>query len=72
MTEQTKYQAYLIRFQRGEGETDWRATLQDVQSCHTLRFPTERELMRYLLHELQVQPSRTESPAISNRGGFDY
>ena len=72
MTENNNYHAYLIRFQRGEGETHWRATLQDVQSSQPLRFPNERELICYLLHKLQVQPSRTESPDISNRWGFDY
>jgi hypothetical protein len=47
-----EYKAYLIRFQRGQGETSWRAALQNAYRDETLRFGNERELFHYLLNIL--------------------
>ncbi len=49
MTRQSQYLAYLVRFQRGEGERHWRASLQDVRTQTTMQFATEIELIRHLL-----------------------
>lgn len=48
----TEYRAYLIRLRRGEGETNWRATLQNVHTNQLLHYGNERELFLYLLHTL--------------------
>lgn len=52
--EQPTYQSYLIRFQRAEGQSRWRATLHDTHSTRVLHFATEMELVRHLLTVLDV------------------
>jgi hypothetical protein len=47
-----EYLAFLLRLQRGQGQTQWRATMQNAQTGEILRFPTERELLRYLMQVL--------------------
>ena len=49
MTRQSRYLAFLVRFQRGEGERHWRASLQDVRTQTTMQFATEIELIRHML-----------------------
>jgi len=49
-----EYLAFLLRLQRGQGQTQWRATMQNAQTGEILHFATERELLRYLMHVLTV------------------
>ena len=42
------YQAYLLRLQRGQGQTHWRARLENAQTGEVLYFATEVKLLRYL------------------------
>jgi hypothetical protein len=58
------YQAYLIRFQRGEGQTHWRVRLENVADSEVVCFTTEWELFRYLLERLSAEPVK-ELPAPS-------
>lgn len=58
----TEYRAYLIRLQRGEGEANWRATLQNVHTNELLRYGNEREMFLYLLHTLSKE---TDKPSIN-------
>jgi hypothetical protein len=51
-----EYLAFLLRLQRGQGQPQWRATLQNAQTGETLRFATERELLRYLMQILMTAP----------------
>ena len=56
------YQAFLLRLQRGQGQAQWRATLQNAQTGEILRFATERELLRYLMEILTAA-----RPEMNNR-----
>jgi hypothetical protein len=47
-----EYLAFLLRLQRGQGQTQWRATMQNAQTGEILRFATDRELLRYLMQVL--------------------
>lgn len=47
-----EYQAYLIRFQRSNGQTHWRVRLENVVSGEIRHFATERELLHYLMASL--------------------
>ena len=51
-----EYQAFLLRLQRGQGQTQWRVTMQNAQTGEIQHFATERELLRYLMHVLTVAP----------------
>lgn len=46
------YKAYLLRFQRGEGQDHWRATLVDALSGEKKRFASERALFANLMQIL--------------------
>lgn len=52
----SKYQAYLIRFQRVEGLARWRTTLQNAQTGELLRFADEKACLHYLLNTLNGNP----------------
>ncbi len=52
------YQAYLIRFQRGDGQVHWRVRLENASNGEILRFATERDLFHYLMDELEVIPEK--------------
>ena len=56
MPNQTQHKSFLVRFQRGQGQRHWRATLQDVRSEQVIHFETEQELVRAVLHLLSTQP----------------
>jgi len=62
-----EYLAFLLRLQRGQGQTQWRATIQNAQTGEILRFATERELLRYLLNILTVVPSDMNSREADSR-----
>ena len=49
-----EYLAFLLRLQRGQGQTQWRASMQNAQTGEILRFATERELLRYLMQVLMT------------------
>ena len=55
------YQAYLIRFQRSEGQPHWRARLEDAVSGEVRHFATERELLLYLMQILAVVPNAPDT-----------
>jgi hypothetical protein len=57
------YQAYLVRFKHREGQTGWRATLENVHTRETLTFATERELLVYLLRVLS-ESSESPDPSV--------
>ena len=46
------YYAYLIRFQRMEDLSRWRATLRNAQTGEVLRFADEKACLHYLLNML--------------------
>ena len=54
MSNNTEYQAYLLRLRRGRDQTHWRAMLRDASSGETYHFATERELISYLVAALQT------------------
>ncbi len=56
MTGKNHYQAYLVRFQRGEKQPHWRATLQNAQTGEIIRFATESQLIHFLLDSLKHEP----------------
>ncbi len=56
------YQSYLLRFQRGQTQAHWRATLENVHTRERLHFATEREMLLYLMKVLKI-----ESPAAFNQ-----
>ena len=62
-----EYLAFLLRLQRGQGQTQWRATMQNAQTGEILHFATERELLRYLLNILTVVPSDMNSREADSR-----
>lgn len=49
MTSESQYLAFLVRFQRGQGQRHWRASLLDVRTQTTVHFATEIELIRHML-----------------------
>ena len=56
----TEYQAYLLRLQRSQGSDYWRATLQNAYTGEVVRFANEREMLRYLLEVLAIQPASSD------------
>jgi hypothetical protein len=62
----TYYQAYLLRLSRSQEQTDWRATLENAHTGECLHFPNEREMLRYLLKVLTVEP-----PAVQDKADID-
>ena len=55
------YQAYLIRFQRSEGQPHWRGRLEDARSGEVRHFATEREMLRYLMQVLATVPDTPDA-----------
>lgn len=55
------YQAYLVRFQRSEGQPRWRVRLENAVSGEVHHFATERELLRYLMQVLAVVPDAPDA-----------
>jgi hypothetical protein len=51
-----EYLAFLLRLQRSQGQTEWRASMQNAKTGEILRFATERELLHYLIQILSVAP----------------
>lgn len=64
MIDDKHYQAYLIRFQRSEGQPHWRVTLQNAQTNKVVNFATERQLITFLLDTLRCTPVD-----LNNHGG---
>ena len=62
-----EYQAFLLRLQRGQGQTQWRATMQNAQTGEILHFATERELLRYLMQVLMIAPPDLNSREADSR-----
>ena len=62
-----EYLAFLLRLQRGQGQTQWRATMQNAQTGEILHFATERELLRYLMRVLMVAPPDLNSREADSR-----
>ena len=54
------YHAYLARFKRREGQASWCATLENVHTREEIHFPTELELLVYLLQKLKLDGSPHE------------
>ena len=52
MKDEKRYQAYLLRLQKGKGQLHWRATLQNAHTGETLKFATEREFFHHLIRIL--------------------
>lgn len=61
MNNETHYQAYLLRLQRGHGQAHWRAMLRDAATGDERHFATERELVRFLLTTLQLENIKPEN-----------
>jgi hypothetical protein len=55
------YQAYLIRFQRSEGQPHWRVRLEDARSGEVRHFATEWEMLRYLTQILAIVPDAPDA-----------
>ena len=53
----SEYQAFLLRLHRSQGQIHWRVTMENAHTGEVLHFATERELLRYLLEVLEVQPT---------------
>lgn len=62
-----EYLAFLLRLQRGQGQTQWRASMQNAQTGEILRFATERELLRYLIQVLMVAPSEPDDQGAESK-----
>ena len=62
-----EYLAFLLRLQRGQGQTQWRATMQNAQTGEILHFATERELLRYLMQVLMIAPPDLNSREADSR-----
>jgi hypothetical protein len=59
-----EYLAYLLRLQRGQGQTNWRATMQNAQTGEVIRFVSERDLLRYLIQVLSITPSNSDTQEV--------
>jgi len=60
----SNYHAFLVRFQRREGNAQWFATLENAHSHEMFRFATTRELCVYLLQMLSEKPaSQNDHPS---------
>ncbi len=55
------YQAYLVRFQRGEDQAHWRAYLENAMSDENHHFATEQELFRFLKQALTIVPDQADT-----------
>lgn len=68
MKDKTRYQAYLVRFQRGDGQQQWRVTLQNANTGEQMTFTSEGEAFRYLVQALSTPPAAGGGqPAASQR-----
>lgn len=56
-----EYLAFLLRLQRGQGQTQWRVTMQNAQTGEVIYFASERDLLRYLMQVLMVLPPELDS-----------
>jgi hypothetical protein len=61
MSSEDNYQAYLLRLWRDDGQTPWRASLQEAQAGQLISFASVAQLVAFL--EQQTQESH-ESTAI--------
>ena len=50
----THYQAFLLRLQRGQGQSHWRVTLVNANTGKEIQFGNEREMFRYLAEFLKM------------------
>ncbi|VAW33425.1 hypothetical protein MNBD_CHLOROFLEXI01-4937 [hydrothermal vent metagenome] len=48
------YQAYLLRFQRSDGQPNWRVRLENGLNGEVKQFATEREAFHYLIQMLNI------------------
>ena len=61
-----QYKAFLLRLQRSQGQTHWRATLENAHTGELLRFATEREMLRFLMQVLTIAPPGLDGQAETN------
>ena len=59
-----EYQAYLLRLQRSQGQTHWRAILENAHTGEVLHFATEIKLLGYL-----AQMYAHSSPPLTDNTG---
>lgn len=66
---QRQYKAFLLRLQRDESHSQWRATIENAQTGERLRFANQNQMLRYLLNDLAQNPSTDDAPTNQeNRG----
>ncbi|MCB8984908.1 MAG: hypothetical protein H6659_13845 [Ardenticatenaceae bacterium] len=61
-----QYRAYLLRLQRSQGQTHWRATLENAHTGELLRFANQNEMLRYLMQVLAVELPASDDQADAN------
>ena len=54
-----KYKAFLLRLQKDEGHSQWRATIENAQTGEQLRFANQNQMLRYLFNDLAEEPQTT-------------
>jgi hypothetical protein len=59
------YNAYLLRLQRTDATSRWRAVLEDAHTGEILRFASETELLLYLLQKLDTQQKHEKAQSSS-------
>lgn len=71
MTDPNHYQAYLLRLQRGQGQSHWQATLEDAHTGKTLRF-NDHGLIHHLVRALQIDSLVVFEPAKTAHACCEY
>jgi len=52
--------------QRSQGQTHWRATLENAHTGELLRFANQNEMLRYLMQVLAVELPASDDQADAN------
>ena len=55
------YQAYLLRFQRGEGQLHWRVYMENAANGEVQHFVTEQDLLIYLRKALEIKSDELDN-----------
>ncbi|MCB8945109.1 MAG: hypothetical protein H6658_15290 [Ardenticatenaceae bacterium] len=66
MTPQTRYAAYLIRWQEGGSQGQWRAFAENAYTGEKIHFTSKLMLIQFLWQSLNDEANPTASAAESN------
>jgi hypothetical protein len=67
MTQQTRYAAYLIRWQEGSSQSQWRAWAENAYTGEKIHFASKKMLIHFLWQSLNDDTNSVTPTAETNK-----